>query len=256
MQCSEINPKYRLTTAFNGLQNPSVAPQWVTGIRTPCNRTATTDAPRVFFYVATNATEHQVMVWCVHSGYSIAGHEQVSHHSTMSMVAQAGQLSGWPVLVLTGSANPVWAIAIMKIRTFGDSIICYRTEVAIMTTTPTNSRLQSVYFFDAFRRVDLAAGVVRLSVVADSLREARQQIKQDFTAAAYRGQELLRPAKSHSPRKQFTWVFLAVSRSDSSARACRKEVTASDFSSARRALSQDFITFFAGRLPFREVSHE
>lgn len=191
----KINQKYRLTTSPRGSQNPDVAPQWATGRRNPCNTTATTDAPCVFFYVATNAKERQIMVWCVHSRHVIAGHEQVTHHSAMSMVAQAGQLSGWPVPVVAGIPTPVWAIAISERRNSGDSIICYTTEIIIMMATPTHSH------------------------------------------------------------PQFVWLFLAIRRSDVSAKPHREEVTAPDFMSARRLLARDFVASFAGRLPVREVAH-
>ncbi len=197
MTYAKNNRKYRLTTAPYGSQNPDVAPQWATGICSPCNRTATTDAPCVFFYVATNATERHFMAWCYVSGTGLNRsflHLSL-HYAPLSMVAQAGQLSGWPVLVLAGTANLVWAIAIMKICSFGDSIICYRTEAANMATTPIHSH------------------------------------------------------------PQFVWLFLAVRRSDVSAKPHREEVTAPDFMSARRTIARDFVASFAGRLPVREVAH-
>ncbi|EML1555216.1 TPA: host cell division inhibitor Icd-like protein [Enterobacter hormaechei] len=197
MTYAKNNRKYRLTTAPYGSQNPDVAPQWATGICSPCNRTATIDAPCVFFYVATNATERHFMAWCYVSGTGLNRsflHLSL-HYAALSMVAQAGQLSGWPVLVLAGTANLVWAIAIMKICSFGDSIICYRTEAANMATTPIHSH------------------------------------------------------------PQFVWLFLAVRRSDLSAKPHRAEVTAPDFMSARRTIARDFVASFAGRLPVREVAH-
>ncbi|EPB6992276.1 host cell division inhibitor Icd-like protein [Escherichia coli] len=186
-----------MTTAPYGSQNPDVAPQWATGICSPCNTTATTDAPCVFFYVATNATERHFMAWCYVSGTGLNRsflHLSL-HYAALSMVAQAGQLSGWPVPVVAGTANLVWAIAIMKICSFGDSIICYTTEIIIMMATPTHSH------------------------------------------------------------PQFVWLFLAVRRSDVSAKPHREEVTAPDFMSARRTIARDFVASFAGRLPVREVAH-
>ncbi|MCX8967144.1 host cell division inhibitor Icd-like protein [Erwinia psidii] len=234
----------------------SVASQWATGRRNPCNTTATTDAPCVFFYVATNAKERQIMAWCVHSGHVIAGHEQVTHHSAMSMVAQAGQLSGWPVPVVAGIPTPVWAIAISERRNSGDSNVCYTTEIILMMATPIYSHPQFVYFFEALRRNDMAAGSVRVSVEADTLVEARQKIKRGYVAVFYRDRKPNQPAKSAiSPHPQFTWLFLAVRRSDVSAKPHREEVIASDFMSARRTIARDFVASFAGRLPVREVAH-
>lgn len=189
-----INKKYCLTTAPVGSQNPDVAAKSATGRENPSNTVATYDAPCVFFYVATNATERHIMAWCVHSRHVIAGHEQVTYHSTMSMVAQAGQLSGWPVSTVAGILTPVWAIAIER-ENSGDSKICYTVEIIAMMTTPTPSH------------------------------------------------------------PQFTWLFLAVRRSDVSAKPQREEVTAPDLMSARRLVARDFVASFAGRLPVREVHH-
>ncbi|MGG2141678.1 ash family protein [Symbiopectobacterium sp. RP] len=118
---------------------------------------ATTDAPCVFFYVATNATERQIMAWCVHSGHVITGHEQITHHSVKSMVAQAGQLSGWPASDNAGSGIPVWAIATMKNSTFGDSNDYAVIGGCLMATTPIHSHPQFVWLFLAVRRSDASA---------------------------------------------------------------------------------------------------
>lgn len=255
MPHDKINSKYCLTTSPDGLQNRDVAAKSATGRENPCKHPAMIDAPCVFFYVAINATERHIMAWCVHSGHSIAGHEQVAHHSAMSMVAQAGQLSGWPVSDSAGILTPVWAIAIER-ENSGDSNISYPMEVAIMVTTPISLHPQFIYFFDALRRNDMAAGSVRVSVEADTLVEARQKIKRDYVAVFYRDRKpnhsSISVSSSHS---QFTWIFLAVRRSDALAKPLRKEVTAPDFTSARRVIARDFVTSFAGRLPVREVHH-
>lgn len=197
MTYAKNNTKYRLTTAPYGSQNPDVAPQWATGHSTPCMLSATTDAPCVFFYVATNATERHFMAWCHVSGTGLNRsclHLSL-HYAALSMVAQAGQLSGWPVSDNAGSGIPVWAIAIMKNSTFGDSVIYAVIGGCLMATTPTY------------------------------------------------------------PHPQFVWLFLAVRRSDVSAKPHREEVTAPDFMSARRTIARDFVASFAGRLPVREVAH-
>ncbi|OON39266.1 hypothetical protein BTJ39_14450 [Izhakiella australiensis] len=186
-----------MTTAPDGLQNPDVAPQWATGISSPCMLSATTDAPCVFFYVATNATVRHFMAWCYVSGTGLnRSFLRLSlHYAALSMVAQAGQLSGWPVSDNAGTANPVWAIAIMKISSFGDSNDYVVIGGCLMATTPIHSH------------------------------------------------------------PQFVWLFLAVRRSDVSAKPHREEVTAPDFMSARRTIARDFVASFAGRLPVREVAH-
>lgn len=197
MPYAKNNRKYRLTTAPNGSQNPDVAPQWAIGHSTPSMLSATTDAPCVFFYVAINATERHFMAWCYVSGTGLNRsflHLSL-HYAALSMVAQAGQLSGWPVSDNAGSGIPVWAIAIMKNSTFGDSNDYVVIGGCLMATTPIHSH------------------------------------------------------------PQFVWLFLAVRRSDVSAKPHREEVTAPDFMSARRTIARDFVASFAGRLPVREVAH-
>ncbi|MRT15184.1 host cell division inhibitor Icd-like protein [Enterobacteriaceae bacterium RIT711] len=166
-----------------------------TGRRNPCNTSAITDALSVFFVIATNALARHFMVWCVFSRQQTVGHEQVQHHSTRSMVAQAGQLSGWPVSDVAGIPTPVWAIAIYECRNSGDSRYSYTSEIIIMMATLTPSH------------------------------------------------------------PQYTWLFLAVRRSDLSDRPHREEVTASDYPTARRLIARDHIAAFAGRLPVQEVHH-
>lgn len=144
---------------------------------------ATTDAPCVFFYVAINATERHIMAWCVHSGHSIAGHEQVSHHSTMSMVAQAGQLSGWPVSDNAGIPTPVWAIAISERRNSGDSVLSAVIGGCLMATTPISLHPQFIWIFLAVRRSDVLAKPQRKEVTAPDLTSARRVIARDFVAS-------------------------------------------------------------------------
>lgn len=183
MPHEKINSKYCLTTALNGSQNPDVAAKSATGICSPCMLSATTDAPCVFFYVAINATERHIMAWCVHSGHSIAGHEQVAHHSAMSMVAQAGQPSSWPVSDNAGTANPVWAIAIMKICSFGDSVLSVVIGGCLMATTPISLHPQFIWIFLAVRRSDVLAKPQRKEVTAPDLTSARRVIARDFVAS-------------------------------------------------------------------------
>lgn len=187
------NSRYRLTVTPDGSQNPNVAPQWAIGIETPAMLLATSDAPSVFFYVAL-ALVHHFGVCCLAARLGvIAGYAK--QHPTSTMVAQAGQPSGWPVSSNAGSLNPVWVTTNMKIETFGGGRDYLLLEVAIMAATPI-----PVY-------------------------------------------------------PQYRWLFLAVRRSDMSARPHREEVTAPDFISARRAIARDFIASFAGRLPVMEVHH-
>ncbi len=183
MPHDKINSKYCLTTSPDGSQNPDVAAKSATGRRNPCMLSATTDAPCVFFYVAINATERHIMAWCVHSGHSIAGHEQVSHHSTMSMVAQAGQLSGWPVSDNAGIPTPVWAIAISERRNSGDSVLSAVIGGCLMATTPISLHPQFIWIFLAVRRSDMLAKPQRKEVTAPDLTSARRVIVRDFIAS-------------------------------------------------------------------------
>lgn len=183
MPHDKIKSKYCLTTSPDGSQNPDVAAKSATGRRNPCMLSATTDAPCVFFYVAINATERHIMAWCVHSGHSIAGHEQVSHHSTMSMVAQAGQLSGWPVSDNAGIPTPVWAIAISERRNSGDSVLSAVIGGCLMATTPISIHPQFIWIFLAVRRSDVLAKPQRKEVTAPDLTSARRVIARDFVAS-------------------------------------------------------------------------
>ena len=86
---------------------PAVAKS-AAGRENPCNSKATYDAPCVFFCVAINATERQIMVWRVvcRAGMILFA---ITCYATESMVAQAGQPPGWPVFFEAGILTPVWA---------------------------------------------------------------------------------------------------------------------------------------------------
>ncbi|EPL2264254.1 ash family protein, partial [Klebsiella pneumoniae] len=66
------------------------------GRRNPCLTMATPDAPCVFFCVRALMHPFNTQWPFRHCGYRV-------------MVAQAGQPSGWPVLIVTGIPTPVWA---------------------------------------------------------------------------------------------------------------------------------------------------
>ncbi|EEH4116396.1 ash family protein [Salmonella enterica subsp. enterica] len=94
----------------------------------PLQLSATTDAACVFFVVATFfATERQIMAWCIPSVCRAAAvtHKGV-HHTTMSMVAQAGPTSVGPVSDNAGISTPVWAIASERGNSSDSMIQCYR----------------------------------------------------------------------------------------------------------------------------------
>lgn len=95
----------------------------------PLQLPATQSAARAFFIVATFfAIERQIMAWCViidRVSLPISSNS-VTHHATMSMVAQAGQSSGWPVSGNAGIATPVWAIASERCNSCDSMNPCYQ----------------------------------------------------------------------------------------------------------------------------------
>ncbi|MCA7789700.1 host cell division inhibitor Icd-like protein, partial [Escherichia coli] len=146
----------------------SAAAKSAAGRENPSNLTATYDAPCVFFCVAINATERQIMVWRVvcRAGMILFA---IACYATESMVAQAGQPPGWPVSVRAGILTPVWAIAIER-ENSGDSVTCYLTEAAIMATTLTPSHPEFVFVFAAVRRADRHPRICMLRTVAGDER--------------------------------------------------------------------------------------
>ncbi|EAA9932898.1 hypothetical protein AC322_18625 [Salmonella enterica subsp. salamae] len=99
------------------------------GRENPLQLPATQSAARAFFIVATFfAIERQIMAWCMPSSACHAAavtHDGV-HHSTMSMVAQAGPLSGGPVSGNAGILTPVWAIASERENSSDSMNPCYQ----------------------------------------------------------------------------------------------------------------------------------
>lgn len=81
------------------------------GFRTPCNLKA---APCLTCAVALTHLLKMQLFYC---------------ESNISMVAQAGQPSGWPVAFRTGSANLVWATT-QELRTSRGSVTRYLKEAA------------------------------------------------------------------------------------------------------------------------------
>ncbi|MBW9956745.1 ash family protein, partial [Escherichia coli] len=111
----------------------SAAAKSAAGRENPCNSKATYDAPCVFFCVAINATERQIMVWRVvcRAGMILFA---IACYATESMVAQAGQPPGWPVFFEAGILTPVWAIAIER-ENSGDSSYLLLEGDCLMATT-------------------------------------------------------------------------------------------------------------------------
>ncbi|WP_265693617.1 host cell division inhibitor Icd-like protein [Providencia rustigianii] len=59
---------------------------------------------------------------------------------------------------------------------------------------------------------------------------------------------------SLTPNQSYRWLFLALNRSDYTAKPCRIAVTAPNENSARLMFVRDYILSFAGRLPAQEVT--
>lgn len=59
---------------------------------------------------------------------------------------------------------------------------------------------------------------------------------------------------SLTPNQSYRWLFLALNRSDYTAKPCRIAVTAPNEHDARLMLVRDYILSFAGRLPTQEVT--
>lgn len=158
-----------------------VAAKSAAGRGNPSMLSATYDAPCVFFCVAINATERQIMVWCVVSRAN--GTPCIlpasAHYTAESMVAQAGQPPGWPVSDNAGISTPVWAIAIERGNS-GDSVIYAVIGGCLMATTLTPSHPEFVFVFAAVRRTDRHPRICMLRTVAGDERSARRSLVRDY----------------------------------------------------------------------------
>lgn len=116
---------------------------------------ATTDAYRVFFIVAKSAQL-----------YSAA---QIR---TESMVALAGQLSGWPVSLCTGISTPVSVTTYHERGNSGGDSLNMHKEIIIMMTTPTHSQTKFTWLFLATPKNHECTPIV-LRTMADTEEAAR-----------------------------------------------------------------------------------
>ncbi|AKR78645.1 MULTISPECIES: host cell division inhibitor Icd-like protein [Enterobacterales] len=144
---------------------PAVAKS-AAGRRNPCLTMATPDAPCVFFCVCALMHPFNTQWPFRHCGYRV-------------MVAQAGQLSGWPVLIVTGIPTPVWATTHER-RNSGGSCNQLTMEVALMATTLTPSHPQFVFVFAAVRRADRTPRICMLRTVAGDEHAARLSLVRDY----------------------------------------------------------------------------
>ncbi|HFF9489734.1 host cell division inhibitor Icd-like protein [Serratia marcescens] len=146
--------------------SPPAAAKSAAGRRNPCISKATQHAPGVFFYVAAFACSFFVR-W------------MLCYRSSQSMVAQAGQPSGWPVFLEAGIPTPVWATT-HKCRNFGGSNNLYSKEAATMATTLIPTHPTFCFLFAAVRRSALTASPRMVRTVADSEHNARRLLARDY----------------------------------------------------------------------------
>ncbi|EHA0676799.1 ash family protein [Salmonella enterica] len=159
----------------------AVAAKSATGRENPSNPSAIPDAPCVFFCVAINATEHQIMVWCadIRAGVTFRRLPVFVHYVIMSMVVQAGQPSGWPVFDGAGILTPVWAIATER-ENSGDSNYQLSIGGCLMATTLTPSHHEFIFVFAAVRRTERKPHICMLRTVAGDERTARSSLVRDY----------------------------------------------------------------------------
>ncbi|UIM56397.1 host cell division inhibitor Icd-like protein [Serratia marcescens] len=146
--------------------SPPAAAKSAAGRRNPCISKATQHAPGVFFYVAAFAC-------------SFFARWMLCYRSSQSMVAQAGQPSGWPVFLEAGIPTPVWATT-HKCRNFGGSNNLYSKEAATMAATLTPTHPTFCFLFAAVRRSALTASPRIVRTVADSEHNARRLLARDY----------------------------------------------------------------------------
>ncbi len=127
---------------------------------------ATQHAPSVFFYVVALARSFFAQWFLCYCGYQ-------------TMVAQAGQPSGWPVSIEAGIPTPVWATT-HKCRNFGGSDNHYSMEAATMATTLTPLHPQFVFLFAAVRRNTTTLQPCMLRTVATCEHAARRALVRDY----------------------------------------------------------------------------
>ncbi|WP_447882643.1 host cell division inhibitor Icd-like protein [Serratia fonticola] len=159
--------------AFSGLPwrqalrySPCAVAQSTAGRRNPCYSMATQHAPSVFFYVVALARSFFAQWFLCYCGYQ-------------TMVAQAGQPSGWPVSIEAGIPTPVWATT-HKCRNFGGSDNHYSMEAATMATTLTPLHPQFVFLFAAVRRNTTTLQPCMLRTVATCEHAARRALVRDY----------------------------------------------------------------------------
>ncbi|WP_261145913.1 host cell division inhibitor Icd-like protein [Serratia entomophila] len=143
---------------------PAVA-QSAAGRENPFYFKATQHAPCVFFYVVALVRSFFAQWYLCYCG-------------CQTMVAQAGQLSGWPVPLKAGFSPPSGLPPLRE--NFGGSNNLYFKEAATMATTLTPTHPEFCFLFAAIRRTALTATPCMLRTVADSEHSARRLLARDY----------------------------------------------------------------------------
>lgn len=156
---AQVRNKNHLPVTAGGRYIRSVAAKSATGRENPNTHTATPDAYSVFFCVVTSTHLHST-----------------AHNRTVSMVALAGQLSGWPVSVCAGILTPVNVTTPLERENSGGDSLSQHTEAIAMATTPARTPSKFQYRFMALSRADHSAKPLRLTIEATSEREARKSL--------------------------------------------------------------------------------
>lgn len=123
------------------------------------------------FSMATQTPKASFFVSC-HRAHQFSGHAR-----NVSMVALAGQPSGWPVSIEAGIPTPVNVTTNQERRNSGGDSK-YSMEAAIMATTPAQNP-QFIWLIAAIRR-DMSTITAKIHrVAAESEREARRTLARD-----------------------------------------------------------------------------
>ncbi|EJA2551756.1 host cell division inhibitor Icd-like protein [Serratia marcescens] len=145
--------------------SPPVAAKSAAGRENPSYFKATQHAPGVFFYVVAFVR-------------SFFARWMLCYRSSQSMVAQAGQPSGWPVPLKAGFSPPSGLPPLRE--NFGGSNNLYFKEAATMATTLTPTHPTFCFLFAAVRRSALTASPRIVRTVADTERNARRLLARDY----------------------------------------------------------------------------
>ncbi|WP_259191093.1 host cell division inhibitor Icd-like protein [Serratia sp. BIGb0163] len=145
--------------------SPPAVAQSAAGRENPSYSMATPHAPSVFFFVAALVRSFFAQWFICYCG-------------CQTMVAQAGQPSGWPVFIEAGFSPPSGLPPLRE--NFGGSNNHYSMEAATMATILTPTHPEFCFLFAAIRRTALTAAPCMLRTVADSEHNARRLLARDY----------------------------------------------------------------------------